>query len=105
MELSLGEDGDDAGRIVQPCSAGNADAASGKDLVGFQLGPVDMGADGFAGGDADQMIAELPAGLPAGDEVLELHARESLVGIPREFSEGDLPVRKAQPSFRAEAFK
>lgn len=105
VELSLGQDRNDAGRIVQPCSAGNADAVSGKDFVGFQLGLVNVGADGFAGGDADQMIAELPAGLPACDEVLELHAREGLVGIPRELSEGDLPVRKAQPSLRAEAFK
>ena len=51
------------------------------------------------------MIAELPAGLPAGDGVLELHARKGLMGIPREFSKGDFPARKAQPSFLAEAFE
>ena len=105
MELPLGQDGNDAGSIVQPDSAADSGAASGKDLVGFQLGLVDVGADGLAGGDADQMIAELPAGLPAGDGVLELHARKGLMGIPREFSKGDFPARKAQPSFLAEAFE
>ena len=47
----------------------------------------------------------LPTGLPAGDEVLELHTLEIRVPVPGQVSEGAVRLREAQMPGGAKSVK